>query len=91
MENFNKNDYQEFDGLQTSEEILYAIEIVTGVELESEDDRLYDNEASYLWENGGRDDEILAALPEDAEEGKEIFWGTGGVFAEFDGEKWILK
>jgi len=91
---FNKKNYEYLsESLQTSEEILYAIEIVTGVELEStEDDHLCDNDASYLWEEGGHDDEILAALPtENAQEGKEIFWGASGVFAEFDGEKWILK
>ena len=93
---FNKKDYECLsDSLQTSEEILYAIECVTGDELEMDKNGLlYDNEACYLWAElwteGGRDDEILAALPtENATEGERVFWC--GLFAEFDGEKWVKK
>jgi hypothetical protein len=97
MENkmsFNKNHYQQnFSGLTdgTSEEILYAIEIVVGESFSRNDkDEIIENDAYKLWEEGGREQEILAALPtDDAEDGEKIFWANE-VLAEFDGKKWNI-
>ncbi len=89
---FNRNHYTEFSGLETCNEILYAIEVVTGVGLSENDGEMEKNSAYKLWMNGGREQEILEALPcENADEGEEVFWGAAGIFAEFDGEKWIME
>jgi len=100
---FNSRNYEQLsDNLQTSGEILYAIESVTGEDFQilhhsllnyDENEHIMCNAAFSLWENGGREDEILAALPtEDGgapiADGREIYWGFDGKFAEFDGEKW---
>ena len=54
----------------------------------TEGDQLFDNSAKELWENGGRENEILAALPtETAEDGEKVFWGW--LSAEFNNEQWI--
>jgi len=89
--------------LETSSEILYAIEQISDDYfdfIEDEDvfgektNEIDENSHSYeLWEDGGREDEILAALPTEnggspIEEGTEVLWGMEGKFAEFDGEKW---
>ena len=98
--NYTRTDYAEFaDSLQCSEEVLFAIEIVTGENFEREEnsDDIIENDAYQLWAEGGREKEILAALPltnggAPFEDGDEIFWESlDGVFAEFDGEKWILR
>ena len=94
---FNRKDYEQLsDSLQTSGEILYAIECVTGCDFKPHKNRFDTvaiNHAFGLWEEGGRDGDILAALPlEDGcvpiLDGKEVSWGLEGKFAEFDGEKW---
>ena len=88
--NFNKKSYERLsESLQTSEQFLFAIEKVAGCELETtEGDQLFDNSAKELWENGGRENEILAALPtETAEDGEKVFWGW--LSAEFNNEQWI--
>jgi hypothetical protein len=88
---------QSANSLQCSEEILSAIEQVTSESFEKvkigpdssvpDQDEFIKNAAYKLWEEGGREDEILAALPtEDAVDGEEVFWDS--IFAEFDGEKW---
>lgn len=96
--NFNKNNYEnKFPGLtcNTSEEILHAIEIVTGDYFSvGKNDEIEENAAYELWENGGREQEILKALPmtnggTEYEDGDTVSFGDS-VFAEFDGEKWIL-
>ena len=82
------------ESLQTSEEILFAIEQVTdSIFKRDENDEITENAAYGLWVGGGRENEILANLPtEHAEENELIYWGAAnGVFAEFDGEKWNLK
>lgn len=102
MKDFNKTDYEEFaDALLASEEILYAIEKVTESEFFYEThnentadhyEELANNAAYLLWEEGGREDEILAALPtEDTNEGDAVCWDSNSIFAEFDGEKWNRK
>lgn len=95
---FNKNNYaNKFPGLltSTSEEILYAIEIVTGENFSSDDnDEREENDALKLYENGGREQEMLNALPltnggKKYDDGETVLFG-GDVFAEFDGEKWNM-
>ena len=97
---FNKKDYERLsESLETSSEILYAIEQIAGddfyYEPHAEYEELSDNAAFYFWQEGEREDEIVAALPTTAnggsplEEGTEVFWGIEPLFAEFDGEKWI--
>jgi hypothetical protein len=92
---YHDQDYERLsESLETSGEILYAIEQITGGVFERNDDddreELVGNATFDLWNDGGRTAEILAALPADgAEEGDEVFWGFEGLFAEFDGEKWI--
>ena len=89
---FNKNDYERLsESLQTSEEFLFAIEKVSGASLEREDDgSIINNAACQLWEEGGCENEILAALPtEQADEEEEIFWAD--LKAYFDGEKWSWR
>jgi transcriptional regulator with XRE-family HTH domain len=104
---FVKNKYEKFsDALETSAEILFAIEQVAGdyfEYIEDEDvfgdktEEINENTDAYeLWENGGRNLEILAALPTEnggspIEDGTEVFWGMEGKFAEFYGEKWIME
>lgn len=90
---FLRNNYARFaDSLNCSEEILFAIEIVTGESFIREDDeKITENAAYLLWREGGRELEILAAIPtDDAQDGSTVFWG-GATFAEFDGEKWNIK
>lgn len=102
---FDENSYERIaDALETSVELLFAIERVTGDCLEyikREDageitEEINENTDAYeLWENGGRELEILAALPAadggcQIEEGEEVFWGLEGKFAEFDGTEWVL-
>jgi len=100
---FYRSKYNDFsEALTTSPEILAAIESLTGTTFEryivdpgetSEhlDGEIAQNAAYQLWEEGGREDEILAVLPTEHEppDGDEIFWGWTEKFAEFDGEKWI--
>lgn len=92
---FLKTDYESLAvSFETSEEILYAIEIVTNeIFIETGNGRVEENPAFELWKEGGREDEILAALPTEnggssIPEGKEIFWGMEGKFAEFAGDTW---
>lgn len=105
---FDKNSYERIsDVLETSVELLFAIEQVTGdcfeyAEYEDEfgerTEKINENTDAYeLWENGGRELEILAALPVadgggQIEDGTEVFWGLEGKFAEFDGTEaeWVL-
>jgi hypothetical protein len=100
--NYVKQNYERFsESLQTSEKILYAIEQMTGESFEYEHvagdfglptEQITENAAYGLWAHGGRKDEILAALPtEDADCGDAVSWGFDGIFAEFDGEKWIAS
>lgn len=84
--------------LGTSEELLDAIETISGVlfEMDAPDcvtANVIENAAWEMWQDpAGREVEILAAIPVDsAENDDEVIWGTDGVWAEFDGEKWILK
>lgn len=102
MKDFYKTDYERFaDSLQCAEEILYAIEAVTGESFEHNyvadafglpTRRITKNAAYLLWEEGGREGEILAALPtEDVDDGEEVSWDSNSIFAEFDGEKWSYK
>ena len=94
---FLKSDYEQLGkSLETSEEILYAIEQVTGeVFSETKDwdgygDELENNNAHRIWADGGEELEILANLPtNEAEKDEELFWGVE-KFTEFDGEKWKL-
>jgi hypothetical protein len=82
--------------LETSEELLDAIETVSGELFKennpgSAESNIIDNKASEIWQDPeGREDEILAEIPVDsAEKDDVVFWGAEGKFAEFDGEKWI--
>ncbi len=100
---FYRKQYEKFDGLECSAEILAAIETVTESSFfyERHDENsaapyeeMAENAAYKLWENGcGEDkamrDKILAALPteHEPEDGDELTWG-GECFAEFDGERW---
>lgn len=79
--------------METSEELLDAIEQVAGSLFKRNDENLLKcSAAKQLWTDGGREDEILAALPIDsAEKDDEVFWGHAGKFAEFDGEKWCRE
>ena len=70
----------------TSEEVVFAIEQICDGEIDDED-----SDAYALWANGGRDAEILAALPVGCgeEDGDTLFWGDD-EFAEFRDGKWVL-
>jgi hypothetical protein len=92
---FCKTNYERFsESLNCSPEILFAIEAVTGENFERDNQKIIENASYQLWEEGGRELEILAALPIDNgsefEDGEEIFWADE-KFAEFDGEQWILE
>ena len=89
---FVKKDYARFsESLQTSEEFLFAIEAVSGASFERGDnENIINNDAYKLWEDGGREQEILNALPtEQAEESEEIF--LSDLTAVFNGVKWETK
>jgi hypothetical protein len=95
---FNKLDYEILaDSLGTSEEILYAIEQLTGCEIRRNldlNENIALNAAENLWFENDREQEILAALPTknggtSIPSGTEVFWGWEGKFAEFNGEEWV--
>ena len=67
---------QDASSKQTSAEILYAID-----QLGCDSDQ--------LWADGGREDEIIAALPTDydIDEGDILYWG--GEFARFENGEWV--
>lgn len=103
---YRKSNYEKLaESLETSEEILYAIERVTDdcfEYVEDEDvfgdtiEEINENSDAYeLWDGVCREREILVALPTEnggspIKKGRKIFWGVE-KFAEFDGEKWALK
>lgn len=72
---------QEARSRETSEPLWFAI-------CQIADDA---DDADELWSEGGRDEEILAALPvwSDIEVGESVSWG-GSTFATFDGTAWVL-
>lgn len=96
---FNQQKYEIFeDCLNCCPEILAAIETVSDEKFQfgylMDRQTIIENGAFQLWEEGGREDEILNALPtsHNPEDGAEIYWGNE-AFAEFDEKegKWIKK
>lgn len=75
--------------LETSEEVLWAIEQVAGGDIEEAD-----GDARTLWANGGRDAEILAALSGGghntvvADDGETLYWAD--AWARWSDGAWVL-
>ena len=91
---YRKIDYEDLAAsLETSEQILYAIEEIAGGAFERNDEgELKENTPFKIWNAPTSADraKTLAFLPSnDSENGEEIFWGDDGKFAEFDGDEWI--
>lgn len=96
---FLKSDYEKLaESLETSEEILYAIEELLGENfvIDEETGEMENNNAYRLWADGDEKKAVLRNLPIEnggspIPEETEVFWGSEGKFAEFEGEVWIYE
>ncbi len=78
-----------FDGLETSPEILAAIEALTNSDLLVED-----SDARNEWESGRFKKQVLDWINREFlssfNDGAELFWGSAGVFARMNSGKMEL-
>ena len=82
----NENRFSET--LQTSLQVLRAIEIIADSRFKKDsNDRIEKNAAYRKWLDCDLDQDVFDALTPDAEEGEEIFWGIWS-FAIFKQGKW---